>query len=605
MVEQWSIRRTAADLRAFVAQLPDADQRRTTAQVVDRLPRWSRRPSAAQVAQSLSVVDSLLRSWVLSADLVNTAAFQALLGLSSLSSSAATVPSSSSNNNNHSWWQIHDPRAVLSRAQKTVPPRLNHDQYVKQWLQKSPAARRTASPVLPQQQTLHSQMVQFRHDQRKHMLWMGGAVAAAAAAPWVSRFWQRIVPVLAIRLDYLVVSWMGASYLGHRIGLCVSSSSSANNNVDGSKKEGHRGGGGGGSSGTRAKAASTPTRRVTPAKKSRTPTKRISHTPAATSLNAAENSAVNESHDDSAVLVHDETANVVLGDDIDFDDFCSTASREPDESDEDDYDDDDDASGVSADELATSMEINDDLLSSPLPKYPDNQGTSCWSQPSDNIFHVRGANYLNDKIKVASGPAPLKCRGVDVWMTDDPVRHIARHPAVMGGRLGKEDTFLVNFLLPFGNLIAYFSIPPLDAFPDKLRTVWTKFLKGDQEYRDARLKLLPYVVEGPWIVKTAVGPGKSPALLGKVIPLQYFFRDAESKQKAVYEVDVLISASAIAKGILSVVKSQTKALTIGFAFIIEAAEQSELPETVLCSFQVHSLHLEDCPVLPDCSLDGV
>ena len=160
-----------------------------------------------------------------------------------------------------------------------------------------------------------------------------------------------------------------------------------------------------------------------------------------------------------------------------------------------------------------------------------------------------------------------------------------------------------NFLLPFANFVAYFSIPPLDAFPDKLRTVWTKFLKGDQEYRDARLKLLPYVVEGPWIVKTAVGPGKSPALLGKVIPLQYYFREPTKHQNAVYEVDVIITASAIAKGILSVVKSQTKALTIGFAFIIEAAEQSELPESVLCSFQMHYINLDDCPVLPDCNLD--
>ena len=54
------------------------------------------------------------------------------------------------------------------------------------------------------------------------------------------------------------------------------------------------------------------------------------------------------------------------------------------------------------------------------------------------------------------------------------------------------------------------------------------------------------------------------------------------------------------KGILSVVKGHTKSLTIAFAFIIEAAEQEELPETVLCAFQVHALHLEDCPHLPHC-----
>ncbi|KAL3940498.1 MAG: hypothetical protein SGBAC_004973 [Bacillariaceae sp.] len=245
-----------------------------------------------------------------------------------------------------------------------------------------------------------------------------------------------------------------------------------------------------------------------------------------------------------------------------------------------------------------------DTLSSPLPQYPSNAGESCWSVPSDNsIFRVRGPNYLKDKVKIPSGQAPFECRGVDLWLADNPLRHIARHPSVMGGKLGEEDTFLINFLLPFGNFVAYFTVPPLDKFPGTLASVWSKFVKGDQQYRDARLKLLPIVMEGPWIVKAAVGNGTAPALLGKVIPLQYYFQEGNEKRKAIYEVDVIITASSIAKGILSVVKGHTKSLSIAFAIIIEAAEQEELPETALCSFQIHKLHLEHCPYLPECHLD--
>jgi len=187
-----------------------------------------------------------------------------------------------------------------------------------------------------------------------------------------------------------------------------------------------------------------------------------------------------------------------------------------------------------------------------------------------------------------------------MWMTDNPERHIARHPSVLGGRLAnaKDDTFLVNFLLPFGNFVSYFSVPPLDQFASpQLAGVWSRFIQGDQQYRDARLKLLPVVVDGPWIVRAAV-PGNSPALLGKAIPLQYFFTEKENGRN-VYEVDVIITASSIAKGILSVVKGHSKALSIAFAFIIEAAEEKELPETALASFQVHAINLEDCPLLPD------
>ena len=163
---------------------------------------------------------------------------------------------------------------------------------------------------------------------------------------------------------------------------------------------------------------------------------------------------------------------------------------------------------------------------------------------------------------------------------------------------------MVNFLLPFGNVVAYFTVPPLEEMPANVANVWTKFIEGNQQYQDGKLKLLPVVVDGPWIVKKAVGPGTSPAMIGKDLPLQYYFTEPIGNIKGVYEVDILVTASRIARGILNVVKGHAKSLTIALAFIIEASEETELPETVLCAFQVHSLHLEDCPNLPDCYPDG-
>lgn len=240
-------------------------------------------------------------------------------------------------------------------------------------------------------------------------------------------------------------------------------------------------------------------------------------------------------------------------------------------------------------------------LPSPLPMYPDNEGLSCWSRPNHKIFNVRGASYLQDRIKIPSDPSPFRCRGVDMWLTDNPERNISRLPCVLGGKLGEEDTFLVNFLLPFGNFVMYFSISK--DMPKNVADVWHKFKNGDQMYRDARLKLLPVVIEGPWIVKKAVGPGTAPALLSQSIPLQYYFTPASDKKKGIYEVDVIITASRIAKGILNVVKSHTKKLTMALSIIIEATTEAELPETVLCSSQLHSLILENCPQLPKYYLD--
>ena len=134
--------------------------------------------------------------------------------------------------------------------------------------------------------------------------------------------------------------------------------------------------------------------------------------------------------------------------------------------------------------------------------------------------------------------------------------------------------------------------------PPHLARVWIKFVKGDQQYRDRKLKMLPIVIDGPWIVQKAVGPGNAPAMLGRDLPLQYYFSEPNDAKKGVYEVDIHVASSRIARGILNVVKGHIKTLTLAFAFIIEAAEESDLPEQVLAAFQVHALHLEDCPSLP-------
>lgn len=248
-----------------------------------------------------------------------------------------------------------------------------------------------------------------------------------------------------------------------------------------------------------------------------------------------------------------------------------------------------------------SHEEEEPMLLSPL--HPYNGTINSWSEPQASLFKVRGTSYFVDRVKIPSGPAAFPCRGVEIWLADNPLRHIARHPSMLGGKLGEVDTFLVNFLLPFGNFVSYFTMTADCDLPVHVQEAWTKFRKGDQQYRDARLKLLPLVIEGPWIVKTVVGNGSAPALLGKVVPLQYFFTEPSPTCKSVFEVDVIISASNIAKGILNVVKGNTKHLTLAFAIIIEAAETSELPECVLCAFQVHSLHLDLCPRLTECDPD--
>ena len=134
-----------------------------------------------------------------------------------------------------------------------------------------------------------------------------------------------------------------------------------------------------------------------------------------------------------------------------------------------------------------------------------------------SVFRVRRPTYLRDRVKLPSAPAEFACRGVEVCRTEKPERHISPHPAVLGGRLGDEDTSVVNFLLPFANFVSYFAIPPLDTFPPNVARVWPGFLCGNHQYRNARLKMLTVVdrVEGRrgLFGPGAAGEGNTPPVL--------------------------------------------------------------------------------------------
>jgi hypothetical protein len=520
LIEERRILRTPRDLQTMVYQLRsqlknDSPLLEKMVLVAKSLPKLD--SPTQNWKKSLSIVDGMLRALAMEAEVVNLQAIKDCFCLGVVDDANLLLRKNKSDR-----WQCHDARSISQRKILIIPHHTTVDDFVKTWLAK---------------QQFHDVWQDYGVwvAQRPWLLVGAGGVFLAMLSP-AMRLYYQLVGTVHIRLDTLVITWLGAAWLGRDYWPRP----------------------------TAEKMATRPIRSSVPKKPK------------------SNNSSLQGTSEPRI--------------------SSSTPSL-----------DDDDAQG--SDESAADYELSQEeeellveehgRLSSPLPVYPANNGESCWSIPQDKIFRVRGETYLDDRIKVPSAASPFECLGVDVWMSDNPQRHIARHPSVLGGKLKDQDTFLVNFLLPFGNFVSYFAIPSLDKFPPELANVWTKFLSGDQQYRDARLKLLPVVVDGPWIVKAAVGNGTAPALLGKVIPLQYFFREPDKTHKGVYEVDVIITASTIAKGILSVVKGHTKALSIAFAFIIEAAEQEELPETVLCAFSVHALHLEDCPHLPGCNLDGI
>ena len=273
------------------------------------------------------------------------------------------------------------------------------------------------------------------------------------------------------------------------------------------------------------------------------------------------------------------------------------------------------------------MEVSshDDVIESPMLAYPDGADLgeyfNRWSAPKHGEFKVRGPQYLRDKKKVPSGAFLFPARGVDLFLTDTCPQHVGTNTGILGGRLREVPTFLVNFRLPWGVLIFYFEIPDrfvpwiqkghdhsidasnlpsLDSMTPGDRTL-CRFLSGTQQHKDEVWKIVPVVVEGPWIVKQAVG-GK-PAIIGTKLPVSYIYQPAEGDKAMYLEADLDIVASSAARGILSVVRSSTQSLTLDLGFVVQGMKEDELPEQMMVGCRLHGLDPLNAPSLPPMSHD--
>lgn len=258
-----------------------------------------------------------------------------------------------------------------------------------------------------------------------------------------------------------------------------------------------------------------------------------------------------------------------------------------------------------------------------MPRFPlaATRNKNCWSEPPVNIFQVRGPYYFSDKKKIVSDTYLLQPRGCDLFLSDkaSPVEiedkyvelcyaacvvgavhsHylLPRSGAILGGNLRRLPTLLVNFRFPWGFMILYFEIPgnlvpymksqnaPIDRSLTPAERTLAAWLMGDSDYKNERLKLIPYVSEGPWVVRNMV-TGR-PAIIGKKLPVTHEMRNDELLAPLLITTLDIGNSSATAKRIVSVCRRYMSALTVDLGFVIQAEEPHELPEQMLGSIRIH------------------
>ncbi|KAJ8497693.1 hypothetical protein OPV22_008245 [Ensete ventricosum] len=177
---------------------------------------------------------------------------------------------------------------------------------------------------------------------------------------------------------------------------------------------------------------------------------------------------------------------------------------------------------------------------------------------------IRGPNYLSDKVKIPGGEYVLKPLGFD-WI---------KGPTKIGDLLSNTNHRVRR-------AIDDETARALEPIQDGILV--DKFLKGDDTFRNSRLKLIANIVEGPWIVRTAVGE-QAICILGRALSCKYI---SESNY---FEVDVDIGSSMVANAIVHLAFSYVTTLTVDLAFLIESQTQEELPEQILGAVRFSELN---------------
>ncbi|MCO5557450.1 hypothetical protein L7F22_011015 [Adiantum nelumboides] len=214
-----------------------------------------------------------------------------------------------------------------------------------------------------------------------------------------------------------------------------------------------------------------------------------------------------------------------------------------------------------------------------------------WASPPGHNFLVRGLDYFATKTKVPAGDCLLKPLAFDWIKSSSKIHEVLQHPNCRVHAAMEKVCLPVDGVSPFFwafnlqvpskdnySAVAYFV--SLDPIPED--SLMGRFIHGNEDFRNSRLKLIANIVNGPWIVRTAVGE-QAICILGKAVSCKYH------QGNNFVEVDVDIGASILANAVVHLALGYVTTLTVDLAFLIESQVDEELPEQLLGTLRFANL----------------
>jgi hypothetical protein len=91
-----------------------------------------------------------------------------------------------------------------------------------------------------------------------------------------------------------------------------------------------------------------------------------------------------------------------------------------------------------------------------------------------------------------------------------------------------------------------------------------QFLLDDDEKKSARFKLIPSMVEGPWVVRAGVG--SKPVILGKKLTQRYW------SGPGYLEIGIDIGSSTIASSVVGMVRDYSRNIVVDLAVLVQVGD---------------------------------
>ncbi|KAK6129921.1 hypothetical protein DH2020_036315 [Rehmannia glutinosa] len=255
---------------------------------------------------------------------------------------------------------------------------------------------------------------------------------------------------------------------------------------------------------------------------------------------------------------------------------------------------------IEASEEEPQDQVDVSIFSGNLRRDDHDNARDCWTLSDGNNFRVRSKNFCNDKSKVLNcclsradtqrlhfrqpefarlnltifiiflktpaGKHLMDLVAVD-WLKDTKrMDHVARRSGCAAQVPGSTHYSMVFYFVA-----------------KELGSLLQRFVDGDDDFRNSRLKLIPSVPKGSWIVRQSVG--STPCLLGKAVDCNYI------RGPNYLEVDVDIGSSTVANGVLGLVIGVITTLVVDMAFLVQANTTEELPERLIGAVRISHLEL--------------